>query len=284
MVRCRWGQRHVSGWDGGNSLDYVVFGIGFGATILVLGLLLRDFGPRIRFRRALDGGDVLGAEELVAKVSWTRFCTALGSVLALAGAAFLIITLVAMILVVSDDTGLWIMSSAFGVLLVVIAYWTWAYFHRFGSYGILPERAEPEPAFSEPRRAPQSTSANPPAPAPDDDFDDDESYEVESPASEDQGDEFEDDSGDLAEDLGATGIDEAKTETEPRLQTPEERLAHAESPIDHGSAEGDLDLAVSGPRRPGAFSPRHTEADHDHIDTGDSADEEGDADEGRANA
>jgi len=152
-------------------LDYVVFGIGFGATILVLGLLLRDFGPRLRHRAPRDGGAVLSAEQLVARVSWARFCGALGSVLALAGAVFLIVTLVSMLLVVSDDTGLWVMAVAYGLLIALMAYWTWAYFHRFGSYGILPERVEkpePAPVVAKARR-PEPTRpqvyAGPPAPA-----------------------------------------------------------------------------------------------------------------------
>lgn len=261
-------------------MDYVVFGIGFGATILVLGLLLRDFGPRLRYRRARDGGDVLGAEELVARVSWTRFCSALGTVLALAGAAFVLITLISMILVVSDDTGLWIMASAFGLLLVIMTYWTWAYFHRFGSYGILPERVEPEPAFTRPNRTPKPAVAGPPAPPPGDDYDEGESDEVESPASDAPDDDLDDESGDLDDDRLATETAEAETETAPRLQTPEERLAHAESPIDHGSAEGDLDLAATGPRRPGTFAPRQIEETHDDSESADAEDK----DEHRADA
>ena len=262
-------------------MDYGVFGIGFGATILVLGLLLRDFGPRLRFRHARDGGDVLGAEELVAKVSWARFCTALGTVLALAGAAFLLITVVAMVFMISDDTGLWIMSSAFGALLIVTAYWTWAYFHRFGSYGILPERVEPEPAFAEPRRAPEPTRTGPPAPAPDDDHHEDESDELEPPTSADLDDAPDVEPDDLEEDHEHAEHEGDVVDREPRLQTPEERLADAESPIDHGSAEGDLDLAASRPRRPGALAPRHVEPD---SDTTDSDDPSTDADEDRADA
>lgn len=276
-MTCRWGQRHVSGWDRGNSLDYVVFGIGFGATILVLGLLLRDFGPKLRFRRSHDGGEVLGAEELVAKVSWTRFCTALGTVLALAGAAFLLITLVAMILVVSDDTGLWIMAGAYGVLIVVMAYWTWAYFHRFGSYGILPERAEPEPAFTKPRSRAETAKPAGPAATPGDDQDEPEPEELEPVAGDDETD---DEIGDVDDDEATP--DDTEPEPEPRMQTPEERLARAESPIDHGSAEGDLDLASSRPRRPGTFGPRQAETTSDPSGETDSDDSKAGDDEDRA--
>lgn len=281
-------------------MDYVVFGIGFGATILVLGLLLRDFGPRLRFRTARDGADVLSVEELVGKVSWTRFCTALGSVLALAGAVFLLITLVAMILVVSDDTGLWVMSTAYALLLVIMAYWTWAYFHRFGSYGILPERAEAEADAShneDEEEAEEDSYAGPPLPWADDDTSDADvevdADQIDEPvadhaepmpeagevASGHVGDERDDVTG---EELA--GAQEGEGETEPapspRLETPEERLAHTESPIDHGSAEGDLDLAASGPRRPGSFNRRQP----DPTDESDVDDAEPEQAEGRDRA
>jgi hypothetical protein len=245
-------------------LDYVVFGIGFGATILVLGLLLRDFGARLRFRKPRDGGDVLSAEELVAKVSWSRFCTALGSVLALAGATFLLITAVSMVLVVSDDTGLWVMGASFGLLLLLMLYWTWAYFHRFGSYGILPERVEkPEPTpapIRQPAPARARVYAGPPAPAAPAEANSDDETEVPVAAgaaaeTATTGNEAASDAETTPEPAEAAGERETppaetEAETEPRLETPEERLASVESPIDHGSAEGELDLAVSRPRRP----------------------------------
>jgi hypothetical protein len=268
-----------------------VFGIGFGATILVLGLLLRDFAPRLRFRKSRDGSDVLSAEELVAKVSWTRFCTALGSVLALAGAVFLITTLVSMVLVVSDDTGLWVMSIAFGLLLIVVAYWTWAYFHRFGSYGILPERVEPKPALSRPQRRPARDRAvayagppAPPADAAEGEYTEDELDAVE-PADEMWAEQAAEGAGETggepAEVEGSDASVEAEemAEPEPRLETPEERLAHAESPIDHGSAEGDLDLAATGPRRPGSRAPKRPDADTDADSTDSSDDTSGEPDD-----
>jgi hypothetical protein len=250
-------------------LDYVVFGIGFGATILVLGLLLRDFGPSLRFRKSRDGGAVLGAEELVGKISWSRFCAALGSVLALAGAAFLLLTIVSMVLVVSDDTGLWVMASAFGLLVLVMGFWTWAYFDRFGSFGILPERVEkPEQPVAKlaPKRAPgparptvtrpESVAAAGAKPAKKESPTQDEAAErtvklpdkvEEEPAAPAAA--AADESRKSEEAPAEKGTAEA--EPQPRLETPEERLAHAESPIDHGSAEGDLDLAAERPRRPG---------------------------------
>lgn len=254
-------------------MDYVVFGIGFGATILVLGLLLRDFGPRLRFRRSKDGADVLSAEELVGKVSWSRFCNALGSVLALTGAVFLLITLVAMILVVSDDTGFWIMAGSYGMLLVIIAYWTWAYFHRFGSYGILPERSEPAPVpVARPKPSPpaEAVYAGPPVPSPDENAETaavpSEDDDQPTPAEEEDAPESEQVVSAADEEIpnaGDPAVPDIEGESpEPaRLETPEERMAHTEAPLDHGSAEGDLDLAASGPRRPGTRTSHQSESD-----------------------
>lgn len=125
---------------GGESLDYVVFGIGSGATLLVLGLVIRDFGPLVRHRASTDPDRVFHAEELVARVSWGRFCGALGAVLALGGTLILIATVICMYLMVADSTGGWVMAVSFLALMIVVAFWTWAFFDRFGSYGILPER------------------------------------------------------------------------------------------------------------------------------------------------
>ena len=254
-------------------MDYVVFGIGFGATILVLGLLVRDIGPRIRYRTPANEGGVFHAEELVARVSWGRFCSALGAVLALGGLLFLVTTVVCMVLRLSDETGGWVMLGALAFLLVMMAYWTWAFFDRFGSYGILPEREEApeqeEPAPHGPERpaldehdvegeAPSTVAgANVSEPA---EFETDEvtAAEEEVATAGSTGEEPHESPapGDDEPDSGEAGAEVEETE-EPPLETPEERLAQMETPIDHGSAEGDLDIAAGGPRRPAPRSRRH---------------------------
>jgi hypothetical protein len=261
-------------------LDYVVFGTGFGATILVLGLLIRDFGPRLRYRTPADGEEVLHAEALVARVAWTRYSVALGSVLALAGVVVLIVTLTCILLVLSDSTGGWVMIATLAVLLLLIAFWTWAYVDRFGSYGILPERpVEPEAPVVVPTAV---AVANPGivgtiAP-PSDRLVADEAGEgvcEEAPAEE--GAVFvgplQPDATDIlpagsietsAPEAAADGAPPDETpDDETRLETPEERLAHAESPLDHGSAEAELDIVSSPARsRPSArLSSRSPERD-----------------------
>ncbi|HYH13209.1 MAG TPA: hypothetical protein VD789_12700 [Thermomicrobiales bacterium] len=252
-------------------MDYVVFGIGFGATILVLGLLVRDIGPRLRYRKPAGDDGIFHAEELVAKVSWGRFCGALGAVLAIGGMLFLVTTVICMVLRLSDETGGWVMIGSLAFIVLLLAFWTWAFFDRFGSYGILPEREEEQvvaapparverPSVSERRPAAREavTASEGGTPA-------DADASTEEPAAEKPaGDESTEEQADTSEEEMETSTDEA-TDTEPRengetpLATPEERLAQMESPIDHGSAEGDLDIAAGGPRRP-APRPRRVPA------------------------
>ncbi|HEV2126988.1 MAG TPA: hypothetical protein VGR22_00020 [Thermomicrobiales bacterium] len=248
-------------------MDYVVFGIGFGATILVLGLLLRDLGPRLRYRRQANDDGVLPADVLVAKVAWDRFCNALGAVLAIGGILFLLITFVCIILAVSDDTGGWVMLSALAVFFLMVLYWTWAFFHRFGAYGILLERSaaeeEPEP---EPAQRPEpmaGSEAGPVAvaPAADDAVEPQERVIVgpvlDQVASrpEAEHEEVADEEAKIADSEPEAAEPENGEQTV--VLTPEERLARHEEPLDHGSAAGDLD-ETPGVARPSAARGRGT--------------------------
>lgn len=203
-------------------MDYVVFGIGFGATILVMGLLLRDLGPRLRYRNQ-EGDDVLPADKLVARISWDRFCRALGAVLAISGSLFIVATSVCILLMVSDNTGGWVMVSALGVFFLLMLYWTWAFFDRFGSYGILPER----PAAEE---TSLRSSPDPQVAADDADAVSDDMVTIIGPVPE----ELE------------NRDDQAGEEDIP---TPEERIERMETPTQHGSAAGDLDTSEVVPTR-----------------------------------
>jgi hypothetical protein len=244
-------------------LDYVVFGIGFGATILVLGLLLRDVGPRLRYRSSGDSAGVLPADLLVAKVSWTRYCHALGAVLAIGGTIFLLTTLVSIVLMLSDGAGGWVMAGALAVLLVTILSWTWAYFDRFGSYGILPERpaapAVPEPVIVREEHPRQSHLEEHPEPS--------EEVPIYGPvlvsageldpsdptASEHHDEPMPVKAGSPPSDLTDSPTDAADNDAHVRSlprATPEERLAQMEEPLDHGSAAGDLESAPASGRPP----------------------------------
>lgn len=169
--------------------------------------------------------------------------------LAIAGAIFLIATLVCILLMVSDGTGGWVMLGTLAVILLLLLYWTWAFFDRFGSYGILPERDEvieeaPAQAIATVRPAasptgpnPSTAGANATKPAPRQET----AVPVGPPPPPDVSDEPE-----ASEDTGTT----EETPGEERLETPGERLAHAETPLEHGSAEADLDIAASTSQRP----------------------------------
>ncbi len=234
-------------------MDYVVFGTGFGASVLVLGLVVRELGPRIRFRTSAEGGELLHAEELVAKLSWSRFCIALGSMLAIAGTLYLAATLGCILFTLSDSTGGWVMLGTLAAILLLMMFWTWAYFDRFGSYGILPEReVEPEPITAPARdQAPQATeTANPIGPElPSSAV----TADSESPAPVIGPTLPEHDSADPEPSADADSDDDrpptVEADDSTPLETPEERLAHLETPLEHGSAEAELDIATgTGPR------------------------------------
>lgn len=223
-------------------MDYVVFGIGFGATLLVLGLMIRDLGPRVRYRTPSGPDGVFHAEQLVARVAWVRFCGALGAVLSVAGILFVVTTLICMALTMHDDTAPVVMGTALGVVVLVMALWTWAYFDRFGSYGILPEREvapPPEPA-SDPTIARRDG-------------------EMEQRPESDSHDE----------EIAATTADPMMGPPlpEPRVRTPEERLAEASDPIEHDSAEADLDTP-STTRRMRVRTVQATQLHGHHGDPG----------------
>ena len=96
-------------------MDFVVFGTGTGAALVLIGWLGRDLGPRLRDRAPDDDEAVLGVEEMVARVSWARFCGSVGAALALCGAVLLLVTIASLVLRVSDETGSFVMLATFGV-------------------------------------------------------------------------------------------------------------------------------------------------------------------------
>ena len=238
-------------------MDYVVFGIGFGATLLVLGLLVRDLGPHVRFRRPTHPDGVFHAEELVARVSWSRFCGALGTVLAIAGVIFILITATCMVLMASDNTAGAVMLGSLTLLCVLMALWTWAFFDRFGSYGILPERedapAPPDTASPDSASTASVQPAQDSGPAKDIVPDQDET----SPMTSD--DDEADEPGDPSD---TSPTDHSTPDNEPNdhvLPTPEERIAAA-PPIDHESLEAELDAPVHSHGRPRRRNDRSTDS------------------------
>jgi hypothetical protein len=140
-------------------VDYVVFGTGYGATLMLLGWALRTFGPGARYQDPGDGS-VMGGDAILARISWRRFASALGAVIVTAGVFFILVTVALILINPGDETGALVALICLALILLAVAIWTWLYVGRYGTHGILPERLEEHPAS--PTRG---TEANEPAPA-----------------------------------------------------------------------------------------------------------------------
>jgi hypothetical protein len=104
-------------------VDYFVFGIGFGASLVLAGWALRQYGPGLRFRQADSGKNVLSAEEMLVRHDWARFCISLGGLLSIAGGLLLASTVVTLLIRPSDRTGAIVAIVLFGLVLLGVAIW-----------------------------------------------------------------------------------------------------------------------------------------------------------------
>ena len=196
------------------------------------------------------------AEELVARNAWSRFCGALGAMFAITGAMFVVVTLVCMMLMVSDGTAGWTMGAALLFLVVIMAFWTWAYFDRFGSYGILPEREDgPDAAVNS--QAASGTADFPPGSTvfvPSTDSPEETgagtTIEDEPPVPGPTDPDPDASTGEDEETEGEVAADDDATASSDPIMTPEERLASATTPINHESTEADLGSPIPSSRRP----------------------------------
>lgn len=139
-------------------MDYVVFGTGYGATLLLLGWALRTFGPGLRCRDS-DDEATMSADAILARISWRRFAAALGGVIATDGAVLILLTMVLVLINPGDETGMRAALICFALILLTVAVWTWLYVSRYGTHGILPERKDDSTVF-------QSGRGEKPQPAP----------------------------------------------------------------------------------------------------------------------
>ena len=164
-------------------MDYVVYGTGYGATLMLLGYAVRTWGPGWRFRPDEEGA-YDRREFRSARSSWMRFTTGLGAVIATAGAVLVLTTFLLMLLNPGDDTGRTVALVVTGLMLVGVAVWSWFFHDRFGSWGVV---ATPDALSSyEPMRYDNAsettpTSASEPAAEEDVPFheDDDEEFDEE---------------------------------------------------------------------------------------------------------
>jgi len=145
-------------------VDYIVFGTGYGATLLVLGWAVRTFGPKARFRDA-DQDSPARADVLVYRAAWRRFAEALGAVMATAGAGVIVLTFLTALINPGDHAGAVILRVCFALVLIGTAVWLWLYVARFGVDGIIPERLDIGRLFA-PRERPFTRSSQRPEPAP----------------------------------------------------------------------------------------------------------------------
>jgi len=102
-------------------VDYLVFGVGFGSTLVLLGWVLRQFGPSFRYRSTPD--DILSAEELLERNDWQRFCIAMGALLSVCGAVMLLVTLITLLIRPSDRVGTIVVGVIFALSLIAVAGW-----------------------------------------------------------------------------------------------------------------------------------------------------------------
>lgn len=109
-------------------MDYLVFGVGFGSTLVLVGWVLRQFGPAFRYRNEPD--DVLSAEQILERNDWQRFCIAMGALLSVCGAVILLVTLITLLVRPSDRVGTIIVGSLFVLSLLAVAGWVVMYVNQ----------------------------------------------------------------------------------------------------------------------------------------------------------
>lgn len=114
-------------------MDYVLFGMGYGATLMLLGWALRTFGPRLKYSKPPQNED---ANFTVEQRFWVRFIQGLGGVVAIAGITMVLMTFVVVLVNPNDDTGGTIAMAIWAFILLAVVLWCGMYVKRFGLTGI----------------------------------------------------------------------------------------------------------------------------------------------------
>jgi hypothetical protein len=154
-------------------LDYIIFGIGSSATLVLAGWLLRDWGPRLSDRGPAED-EILSASALVTRMAWARFCAACGMALLICGVMIMLVTLGAALLAPSDRAATIAVVSMFALAALLMLIWTGLYLRQFGASGVIRPREKPvkvEPAETPvpvtaigPTILPKTDAIDPPAP------------------------------------------------------------------------------------------------------------------------
>lgn len=113
-------------------MDYVLFGMGYGATLMLLGWALRTFGPERKYKD-INPED---RDLVVAQRRWVRFIQGLGGVIAIAGTAMVVFTFIIMLVNPDDETGSFTALVVWGFLIVAVLVWCGFYVSRYGLTGI----------------------------------------------------------------------------------------------------------------------------------------------------
>lgn len=118
-------------------MDYVLFGMGYGASLMLLGWALRTFGPQFKYSRPSHDDDV---DLQVEQRFWVRFIQGLGGAIAIAGVTLVLMTFVVVLVNPDDETGGLIALSIWAFLLVAMLLWCWMYVKHYGLTGVWSQR------------------------------------------------------------------------------------------------------------------------------------------------
>lgn len=114
-------------------MDYVLFGMGYGASLMLLGWALRTFGPQLKYSRPPLEEDV---DLKVEQRFWTRFIQGLGGVVAIAGTTMVLMTFVVVLVNPDDETGGMIAMAIWAFILVALVLWCVMYVRHYGLTGV----------------------------------------------------------------------------------------------------------------------------------------------------
>ena len=123
-------------------MDYIIFGIGSSATLVLAGWLLRDWGPRLRDRRPAED-EILSASALVTRMAWARFCATCGMALLICGVLIMLVTLGAALFAPGDRAATIAVISMFALAALLMLIWTGLYLRQFGASGVIRPREKP---------------------------------------------------------------------------------------------------------------------------------------------
>ena len=114
-------------------MDYILFGMGFGASLMLVGWALRTFGPAWKYAATSrdDAPDLA-----VARRFWIRFVQGLGGVFAIGGTAMVLLTFFVMLVNPDDATGQLFAWLVWLSIAASIGGWSVLYVRRYGTTGI----------------------------------------------------------------------------------------------------------------------------------------------------